>query len=167
MDELKNLYLILLGKMWSIEDQLVERLPMMAQEANAAELREVITQHLEETKMQRDRLARIGKHHSFDVTEHHDMAFEALLSDAEDELEGLTDPNVRDAFIIAAAQTVEHLEIAKYGTLIEWSKHLEDDMAEDLLKETLGEEEAADKKLSGIAKGGLFTTGINEKATEE
>lgn len=95
-----------------------------------------------------------------------DIAFQALLNDVESELSTVTDLHVRDAFIIASAQTVEHIEMARYGTLIEWADELDDDTGENLLKESLKEEEAADKKLTSVAEGGILRTGVNEKAAE-
>ena len=59
---------------------------------------------------------------------------------------------MKDAALIAAAQKVEHYEIATYGTLVTWAKQLGLDEAVDLLSETLAEEKATDEKLSGLAE---------------
>jgi ferritin-like metal-binding protein YciE len=66
---------------------------------------------------------------------------------------------VLDAALIAAAQAVEHYEMTRYGTLIAWAKTLGRNDCANVLKANLGEEEAADKKLTQIAK-----SGVNQKA---
>lgn len=74
------------------------------------------------------------------------------------------DPAVRDAALIAAAQRVEHYEIAGYGTVCALADQLDLDDAKDVLDRTLDEEGKADKLLSKLATGGMMKTGINEDA---
>lgn len=70
-----------------------------------------------------------------------------------------------DAAIIRAAQKIEHYEIASYGTLHNFAKQLElDSEINKLLQQTLVEENSADKKLTKIAEGSFFTTGVNQEA---
>lgn len=166
MSELKTIYLKKLEKVLSMEDQLIVALPKMADAATNEMLKAGLTDHLAETREHKARIEELFHEHGHTPSGAMDDAFELMLKNAEEELTGIADNSVRDAFIIAAGQSVEHLEIAKYGTLIEWAKQLEDKKGEELLKKTLGEEEAADKKLSSVAEGNLFKEGVNEKAAE-
>jgi ferritin-like metal-binding protein YciE len=164
MDELKDAYEKKLCKMVSVEDLIIEHLPTMISKSSNELLRTGLSDHLEETKIQRQRLGRILEIRGMPGEVEVDTAFKMMVETAGADIETCKDKDVRDAVIIAAAQAVEHLEIAKYGTLIEWAKQLGDAESEMLLKDTLAEEKAADKKLSAVAEGGLFTTGVNEKA---
>jgi len=166
MDDLRTTYLMKLEKMMSVEEQIIEGLPTMIDMATDEGLKAGLTAHLEETKMQRDRLTKLFAAHGYEPKGMEDKPFKMMMEEASQELEMITNPNVKDAVIIAASQTVEHLEMARYGTLVEWAKALEDDDGEKLLKETLGEEEHADKLLSGVAKGNLLKDSVNEKAAE-
>jgi ferritin-like metal-binding protein YciE len=74
------------------------------------------------------------------------------------------DPMAKDAALIAAAQRVEHYEIAGYGTVVALADHLGLDEAKDMLGQTLEEEGAADKLLTKIATGGMLKTGVNQAA---
>jgi ferritin-like metal-binding protein YciE len=166
MDELKDVYEKKLCKMVSVEDLIIEHLPMMISKSSNDMLRTGLSDHLEETKIQRQRLGRILEARGMPGEMEMDEAFKLMVETAGKEIESINDKDVRDAVIIAAAQAVEHLEMAKYGTLVEWAKQLGDAESEMLLKDTLAEEKAADKKLSSVAEGGLFMTGVNEKAAQ-
>ena len=163
MNNLTALYHTKLQKMLSVEEQIIGALPKLADSATNAELKAGLMQHLTETEGQRDRLSAICSRHGLSGSEE-DAAFATLLSESDKMLAKITDPTVKDAAIIASSQVVEHIEIARYGTLIEWAKVVGDADSIDPLKETLGEEESTDKKLSALAEGGLFTKGVNEDA---
>ncbi len=79
-------------------------------------------------------------------------AIDGILEEAEEIAGEIDDKSVLDAALIAAAQAVEHYEITRYGTLIAWAEELGREMCAKLLKTTLKEEKAADKKLSDIAE---------------
>jgi ferritin-like metal-binding protein YciE len=89
---------------------------------------------------------------------------EGLIREGEQVLTAQGDPTVRDAALIAAAQRVEHYEIAAYGTARTLADDLDQDGAKDLLDQTLDEESNADKLLTKIATGGMFKAGINQQA---
>lgn len=161
-DELRDLYIKKLGKALTMEEVIIEHLPHMIKAATNPDLQTGLTEHLKETRAQRARLTEILTAH--DGGAEADKPFTLMVETAGKEIETITDPHVRDALIIAAAQAVEHHEIGRYGTLIEWAKELEDTDALPLLKETLLEEKAADTKLSGIAEGGILAKGVNEMA---
>ena len=89
------------------------------------------------------------------------QAMEGLVEEGEELMKEKADPSILDAGLIAAAQRVEHYEIAGYGVARTFASILEEDEAEDLLQETLDEEGAADEKLTEIAEGI-----VNEEAEE-
>jgi ferritin-like metal-binding protein YciE len=167
MDELKQVFALKIARMVSVEETIIQHLPMMISKASNEKLKLGLTQHLDETKTQLERLREIQAANETASMKDPDKAFVLLMETAGKDVSAIKDADVRDAVIIASAQTVEHLEIAKYGTLIEWAKELDESDAVSLLKETLGEEEAADKKLSMIAEGGIFTTGVNQMAAHK
>jgi ferritin-like metal-binding protein YciE len=167
MDELKNAYLQKLAQALSMEEVIIEHLPDMAAKASNEELRAGLLDHLEETKLQRDRLSQVLASNGAAAMEERDDAFELLAENAGTEIGQVDDPDVRDAVIIAAAQTIEHIEMARYATLIAWARQMGDGENVLLLEDTLAEEQAADRKLSGIAEGGIFMTGTNESAAND
>ena len=93
---------------------------------------------------------------------HHEMKI-----DVRQGAEKRGDAAVKDAAIIAAAQKCEHYEISGYGTARTFADKLGFDDAADLLQNTLDEEGATDKKLTSLAEGNLFKTGINERAVAD
>jgi ferritin-like metal-binding protein YciE len=152
MKNLTELFLEELADVYSAEQQLIKALPKMAEAANSPELKEAIESHLEETEEHARRIEQV-----FEVFEEKPYAkkckaMAGLVAEGEDIIGEDGDPNLKDAGIIAAAQKVEHYEIAAYGTLRTWAALLEKDEAENLLEETLEEERSADEKLTGIAE---------------
>jgi ferritin-like metal-binding protein YciE len=89
---------------------------------------------------------------------------EGLIREGDKVIAAQGDPAVKDAALIAAAQRVEHYEIAAYGTVRTLADELDLDDAQDLLDQTLDEESSADKLLTKIATGGMFKAGINQQA---
>lgn len=155
---LENAFIDELRDVLSAERQLVKALPQMAKGANSDELRTAIEQHLEETKTHIERLEEVFKSLELSPRAKKCEAMEGLIEEGSSLLEEDGAPEVIDALIIAAAQKVEHYEIATYGTLCTWAKLLGHDTALSLLKETLNEEEVTDQKLTDIAMQ------INEEA---
>lgn len=143
VQELKDLY--------DAEHQLVQALPKMVKAANNPQLKSAFETHLEETREQITRLEQVfeamGKTASRKTCE----AMKGLLKEATEALEEEMPADVKDAALIAAAQRVEHYEIAGYGTARTWAQNMGNDRAMQLLQTTLDEEEMTDKKLSTIA----------------
>lgn len=157
MDELKDVY--------SAEKQIIDSLPKLVNLASAPDLKEALKNHLQETKHQVVRLEKIFKLLGEPVKSKKCEGMEGLLGEADEIVKDKSKSVVLDAGIISAAQKVEHYEIASYGTLKSFAKHLDlDSEIVDLLQETLNEEGGADKKLTKIADGSLFTSGVNKKA---
>ncbi len=164
-NDLYKLFLDQLKDMYSSEQQIIEALPHQIDIATLADLKEAIKGHLRETENQVTRLERIFEILHEPLREKKCEAMEGLLKEAKQIVKGIHDAPALDAAIIAALQKVEHYEMASYGTLRSFAKHLECDREiTELLQETLDEEGAADKKLTKIADGSLFTSGVNQKA---
>ena len=156
IEELKDVY--------SAELQLIEALPKMAQAAKSEKLKGAFLDHLEETKDQVDRLEEIGRILDINLDGKTCKAMRGLIQEAQDMIKTPFEDDTKDAALISSAQRVEHYEMAAYGCLKTYAKHLDLSDVEDLLDETLQEEGAADKKLTKIAEGTTFHSGINKKA---
>jgi ferritin-like metal-binding protein YciE len=166
MNRLDDLYLDQLKDLYSAEKQLVQALPKMAKAANSEELKMGFQEHLEQTKTHVNRLEQIFTALGSSPGRKKCEAMEGLVKEGQEAIELQGDAIVRDAALIAAAQRVEHYEIAAYGTVRTFANHLGRKDESELLQMTLDEEGATDKKLTALAEGGIFSTGINEKATE-
>jgi ferritin-like metal-binding protein YciE len=153
-----------LGDLRSAEMQLMEALPKMEQAASDGDLKDAFRDHYTETKGHFSRLQEIIGSVDFPVPMEECEAMKGLIAEGEKVIEADGDPDVRDVALIAAAQRVEHYEIAAYGTARTLAKELGLADAQALLDETLDEESKADKLLTKIATGGLLGSGINETA---
>lgn len=163
--DLYQLFISQLEDMHSAENQIIESLPNLINLASLPDLKEALTTHLKETKNQVKRIDQIFSILSIDPKENTCEAMEGLLTEAEELAKSSQPSPTLDAAIISAAQKVEHYEIASYGTLRSFAKHLNlDSEITDLIQESLDEEGAADKKLTKIADGSLFSSGVNQKA---
>jgi ferritin-like metal-binding protein YciE len=163
LQTLQQLFEHEIADLYSAENQLVQALPKMAAAATDDELREAFRHHLEETRDHVRRLEEIrGQLGSTSTDECEGMR--GLIEEGEETVNASGDPAVKDAALIAAAQRVEHYEIAAYGTARTLADELDLDDAEELLDQTLDEESNADKLLTKIATGGTLKAGINEQA---
>jgi ferritin-like metal-binding protein YciE len=144
LDELKDLY--------SAEKQITKALPKMVKAATSPNLKEALQNHLEETNNQIQRLEtifeKLGKKGTGKTCE----GMKGVLAEGAEVMQELKKGEVRDSGMITAAQRVEHYEMAGYGGVREFAKLLGQKDIMDLLDETLKEEEAADKKLTQVAK---------------
>jgi ferritin-like metal-binding protein YciE len=155
-----------LGDLRSAEMQLMDALPKMEAAASDAELKTAFRNHYEETKGHFSRLQEIIGSVDFAVPTEQCEAMKGLIAEGEKVIKADGDPDVRDVALIAAAQRVEHYEIAAYGTARTLAKELGLSEAQALLDETLDEESDADKLLTKIATGGLIGSGINQTAAQ-
>ncbi len=146
------LYLQQLKDLYSAESQLIEALPMMADAASHPELKRAFQDHLQQTKGQQQRLEQIFRGLGEDPGGHTCAAMKGLVKEGNEIISADADPSVRDAGLIAAAQRVEHYEIAGYGTVRTFAEKLGRKDDARLLEETLGEEKDADDLLNRIAK---------------
>ncbi len=143
-DELRDIY--------HAEMQLLKALPKMAKAASSEKLRQAFESHLEETQRQVERIETAFQDTGKAPRAKKCEAMEGLLKEASSCMEEDMEPHVMDAVLIACAQKVEHYEIATYGTLCTWARLLEYDNALAQLKETINEEENADKKLTQLSQ---------------
>jgi ferritin-like metal-binding protein YciE len=152
VDNFREMYTAELQELRSVEAQLVEALPKMADMASHPELKQAIQTHLEETRWQQSQLDEILRRHGVDPREHVDQAMQAMLKEAEKWAGMVPDQDLRDAGLIASAQRVEHYEIAVYGSLATWAKQLGLDEDLPALLDILEEEKRTDESLSRLAK---------------
>jgi ferritin-like metal-binding protein YciE len=148
----------------SAETQLTQALPKMAQAAHHDELKQAFEHHLEETRGHLTRVEEaLGELGVTSPTEEC-KGMKGLIAEGEEIIQMQGDPTAKDAAIIAAAQRVEHYEIAAYGTARQLAGDCGLDDVRDLMDQTLDEESNADKLLTKIATGGMFKAGLNQQA---
>lgn len=155
IETLHDLFIAELRDLYHAEKQLTKALPKMAKATNSSELRTAIEEHLEETRHQVERLEQVFERMGMAARAKKCEAMKGLIEEGQELLEEDMAPEVSDAGIIAAAQKVEHYEIASYGTLCTWAEQLGQNEALELLKQTLQEEKAADEKLTQLAEAGV------------
>ncbi len=161
---LQQLYQDQLRDLYSAETQMIAALPEMVSNATDTDLREAFTAHLEETQNQRDRIVQICTDLGIDPAGEECEAMRGLIREAKKHIANTTPGDVRDAVLIASANRVEHYEIAAYGVTRAFAEALGYDKAVDLLNESIHEEGEADRVLTRIATGGLFSRGVNQEA---
>jgi ferritin-like metal-binding protein YciE len=131
----------------------------MIDKASDAQLKQAFQHHLEETKEQVNRIEQVFRQHGKEPKAVDCPAIDGIVEEADDVASETEGRNVLDAALIAAAQAVEHYEIARYGALIEWAKLLGRPDCAHLLEQNLAEEKNADKKLTELA-----SSYVNRKA---
>ena len=158
-DSLKDIY-------WA-EKALVKALPKMAKKATAPELVTAIENHLTETEKQVEKVEQVFEIIGKKATAKKCDAMDGLITEAEGIMKETEEGAMRDAGIIAAAQKVEHYEIATYGTLCTYAKTLGLDDAAAILDEILQEEKNADVTLTDVAVSTINIQAAEETAEEE
>jgi ferritin-like metal-binding protein YciE len=151
LETLKDLYIEELRDIFDAENQLLKAMPKMTKAATAESLRDAFQEHEDVTRGQVDRLEQIFERLGEKAKGKKCKAMEGLLEEAKELLGEDAAEDVMDAGLIAAAQRVEHYEIAVYGTLRTYAEQLGFDEDAELLQETLDEEKETDEKLSEIA----------------
>jgi ferritin-like metal-binding protein YciE len=151
-NDLHELFLEELADVYNAEQQLTKGLPKMARNAQSQELKEAFEAHLEETREHVTRLEEAAKTLDQSIKRQTCAAMKGLIEEADDLMKKQKNSSALDAALIAAAQKVEHYEIASYGTLLAWAEQMGHHEAVALLKETLDEEKAADEKLTSVAE---------------
>ncbi|HEV3392183.1 MAG TPA: ferritin-like domain-containing protein [Chthoniobacterales bacterium] len=152
LDNLRKLYIEELRDLYSAENQLLKALPKMAKGAASTELKQAFDNHLEETEGHVERLEEIFEDLDENPKGKTCQAMKGLVEEGSEILEEEGEESVLDAGIIAAAQKVEHYEIASYGTVRTFAELLGEKEAVKLLQQTLDEEGAADEKLNELAE---------------
>jgi ferritin-like metal-binding protein YciE len=158
MKTMNDLFLHLLKDIYYAEKQILKALPKMEKAAEAPALKQAFEHHRGETEGHVARLEQVFGEIDKPARGEKCEAIMGIIAEGEDVMKK-GEPGVVDAGLIATAQAVEHYEIARYGTLIAWAEQLGLSGATGLLKQTLGEEKAADKKLTEVAEAD-----VNRKA---
>lgn len=153
---LEDLFLEQLQDLLDAEYRLVDTLPKLAKAAKNPELKMAFREHLKITKGQAKRLEKIFKTLQEKAERKPCKGMKGLIEEGSEFLKGKKmDPSVRDAGLIAAAQRVEHYEIAGYGSARTFAEQLGFQEAAQMLQETLDEEKEADVLLTKIAEGSV------------
>ena len=139
--------------MYNAEQQLIKALPKMAKAAQSEQLREAFESHLKETEQQAQRIEEAMESIGESLQRKKCKAMEGLLAEGKEMMEDYKGDPAIDAVLIAAAQKVEHYEIASYGTICAWAEQMDHQEALGLFRQNLEEEKAADEKLTTIAEG--------------
>ena len=161
MDSLRKLYVDELKDLYSAEKQILQALPRMAKKTKNEQLKKAFENHVEETRMQVERLDKIFELLGKSSRGKKCKGMEGLLEEGKEMMQEDMEPEVMDAALIASAQKVEHYEIAGYGTVRTYAQLLGEDQHVKLLQQTLDEEGNTDKKLTQLAGS------INVEALQE
>ena len=152
MTTLEDLYMDMLKDLYSAEKQLVKALPKMAKNSQNSDLQKAFQDHLKQTEGHVERIERIFSELGGSPRGKKCVGMEGLVEEGNELLQENVEPDVLDAGLIAAAQKVEHYEIASYGTARAWAERLGYNNQAKLLQQTLDEEGEANKKLTEIAE---------------
>jgi ferritin-like metal-binding protein YciE len=140
---------------YDAEKQLTKALPKLAKASANPKLRQAFEAHLQETQNQIERLEQVFEGLDQKVRGKHCDGIAGIIEEGKSIMEEDFDDSTMDACLIAAGQRAEHYEMAAYGTLVAWAEAMGHTEAATLLRQTLDEEKAADKKLSDLAEGGI------------
>jgi ferritin-like metal-binding protein YciE len=171
LDTLEQLLIDQLKDLYSAENQLIKALPKMAKAANDAKLRQGFEKHHVQTQKQAERLEQIFEEMEIRGKGKKCAGMEGLIEEGQELLEEGedADPNVLDAGIIAAAQRIEHYEIAGYTSARNMANVLGMTKPARLLQQTLDEEIETDRKLNELAEGSIHQLAMEggEEGEEE
>jgi ferritin-like metal-binding protein YciE len=159
IDELRDTY--------DAEKQLTKALPKLAKASSNPNLRQAFESHLQETQGQIARLEQVFASLDEKVRGKHCEGIAGIIEEGKSIMEEDFDETTMDACLIAAGQRAEHYEMAAYGTLVAWAQAMGHTEAAKLLQQTLDEEKAADKKLSGLAEGGINQSAADAAQPDE
>lgn len=152
LDSLEDLLIDQLKDLYDAEQRITKALPKMAAAAHSPSLKTAFLDHLRETEGQIVRLERVFTSLGKTASAVTCQAMKGLIAEGDEAVAAEGDPAVKDAALIAAAQRVEHYEMAGYGCVRTFARQLGKTEAAQLLQETLDEEGATDKKLTALAE---------------
>ena len=151
IETFEQLYVHQLEDLYYAEQQITKALPKMIEKATDPELRSGFQQHLAESKQHVERVEQVFEMHGVKAQTVTCQAIDGLIKEANEVVGEVDDKQVLDAALIAAAQAVEHYEIARYGTLVSWAKRLGRNDCAAVLEKNLADEKATDAKLTRLA----------------
>ena len=155
LNSLDDLFVVQIQDLYDAEQRLTKALPKMAEAATSNTLKSAFQSHLRETERHVERLEEVFRAIGLSPESETCEAMKGLIAEGDEAISAGGDPTVRDAALIAAAQRVEHYEIAGYGTVRTLAMTLGRPELADILQETLDEESACDKKLTRIAESSV------------
>jgi ferritin-like metal-binding protein YciE len=160
--QLKDLFHDALKDVYFAEKKILVALPKMAKAAQSDELKAAFEKHEGETEAQVERLEQVFEEIGEKPHGKNCPAIMGIIEEGKEIMDEYKGSPALDAGLVAAAQSVEHYEISRYGTLCAWAEQLGHDKSLELLKQTLDEEEATDEALSELAE-----SAINQQAQAE
>ena len=152
LNTLQDLLIEELQDIYDAENQILKALPKMAKAASAPQLQQAFEEHLQQTRTHVERLDQVFEQFGAKSKRKTCKAMQGLITEGDAMIKEKADPAVRDAGLIAAAQRVEHYEMAAYGTVRTYARQLGQQQAANLLQQTLDEEGTTDKKLTQLAE---------------
>jgi ferritin-like metal-binding protein YciE len=150
-----DLFVHTLRDIYYAENQILKALPEMIAKASDPGLKQAFQMHLGETKNHVTRVEQVFKMHGVEAKGIDCPAIDGIIEEADDVASDVDNNEVLDAALAAAAQAVEHYEIARYGTLIAWAKRLGRNDCASVLQKNLDDEKATDRKLTELAEARL------------
>ena len=165
METFQELFEETLKDIYYAEKAILKALPKMAKKASSKKLETAFTRHEKETQKQVERLEQVFEILGKRAAGKKCPAIDGIIEEGEEVMKEAKDDTIRDAAMLAAAQSVEHYEISRYGTLVAWAEKMDMPDAAELLQATLDEEKLTDEKLSALAESEINVEA--EEAGEE
>ncbi len=167
METFKELFEETLKDIYYAEKAILKALPKMAKKASSKKLQTAFTKHQKETEKQVDRLEQVFELLGKRASGKKCPAIDGIIEEGEEVMKEAKDDTIRDAAMLAAAQSVEHYEISRYGTLVAWAEKMGMSDAAELLQATLDEEKATDEALTGLAESEINVDAQESDEEEE
>jgi ferritin-like metal-binding protein YciE len=155
LNSMDDLFVVQIQDLYDAEQRLTKALPKMAAAASSSQLKSAFEDHLLETEQHVARLEKVFGTMGLTPKRETCEAMKGLIAEGEEAINAGGDANVKDAALIAAAQRVEHYEIAGYGTVRTLAQQIGQPEVGRILQQTLDEEAACDKKLTAIAESSV------------
>jgi len=153
LGRLHDLFILQLQDLYDAEQQITQAIPQMIQFVHSDELREVLTNHLDETRRQISKLENLAQDLDIDLTGKTCIGMEGIIEEAVEFMQEATPGWTLDSALIGCAQKIDHYEIAGYGTAAAYAKQIQHDEALNTLLGILQEEKNSDQKLTNLAEG--------------
>jgi ferritin-like metal-binding protein YciE len=158
--ELDALFLEALKDIYYAERKILRALPKMMRAAQSPQLKQAFQQHKDETEGHKERLDQVFEMLGRRPQGKTCPAIDGIIEEGEEVMDTFKGTPALDAGLVAAAQAVEHYEMARYGTLCAWAKVLGMDEAVQVLTQTLEEEKKTDETLTQLAESEINQTAI-------
>jgi ferritin-like metal-binding protein YciE len=167
MQTFKELFEGTLKDIYYAEKAILKALPKMAKKASSKKLETAFTRHEKETQKQVERLEQVFEILGKRAAGKKCPAIDGIIEEGAEVMKEAKDDTIRDAAMLAAAQSVEHYEISRYGTLVAWAEKMDMTDAAKLLQATLDEEKLTDEKLSALAESEINVEAVDAGEDEE